>query len=86
MTNLTVNTKKYGQITLNTKPHSDPLVTMTTVCLIGNRLICIDVYRNARLRTSTNLYIISLAISDIINAVIAMPFTVGVVTIGFRAF
>ena len=25
MANLTVNTKKYGQITLNTKPHSDPL-------------------------------------------------------------
>ena len=24
MANLTVNTKKYGQITLNTKPHSDP--------------------------------------------------------------
>ena len=86
MTNLTVNTKKYGQITLNTKPHSDPLVKMTMVCLIGNRLICIDVYRNARLRTSTNLYVISLVISDIINAVIAMPFTVGVVTIGFRAF
>ena len=25
MANLTVNTEKYGQITLNTKPHSDPL-------------------------------------------------------------
>ena len=25
MTNLTANTKNYGQITLNTKPHSDPL-------------------------------------------------------------
>ena len=25
MANLTVNTKKYGQITLNTKPHSDPI-------------------------------------------------------------
>ena len=24
MANLTVNTKNYGQITLNTKPHSDP--------------------------------------------------------------
>ena len=24
MANLTENTKKYGQITLNTKPHSDP--------------------------------------------------------------
>ena len=26
MANLTVNTKKYGQIILNTKPHSDPLL------------------------------------------------------------
>ena len=25
MANLTVNTKNYGQITLNAKPHSDPL-------------------------------------------------------------
>ena len=24
MANLTIKTKKYGQITLNTKPHSDP--------------------------------------------------------------
>ena len=43
---------------------------------------CIDVYRNARLRTSTNLYIISLAISDIINAVIVMPFIGGVLITG----
>ena len=28
MANLTVNTKKYGQITLNTKPHSDPPVAI----------------------------------------------------------
>nr|XP_058950483.1 octopamine receptor beta-1R-like [Pocillopora verrucosa] len=52
------------------------------VCLIENSLICIAVYRNARLRSSTNLYIISLAISDIINAVIVMPFTVGVLITG----
>ena len=39
-------------------------------------------YRNARLRSSTNLYIISLAISDIINAVIVMPFIVGVLITG----
>ena len=30
MANLTVNTKKYGQITLNTKPHSDPHTTVST--------------------------------------------------------
>ena len=26
MANLTLNTKKYGQISLNTKTHSDPLI------------------------------------------------------------
>ena len=57
-------------------------LTVTMVCLIGNSLICIAVYRNAKLRSSTNLYIISLAISDIINAVIVMPFTVGVLITG----
>ena len=34
MANLTVNTKKYGQITLNTKPHSDPLSAVER-CLKG---------------------------------------------------
>ena len=58
------------------------LVTITMVCLIGNSLICIAVYRNARLRASTNLYIASLAISDIINAVIVMPLTLGVLITG----
>ena len=58
------------------------LVIMTTACLVGNSLICIAVYRNEMLRTSTNLYLISLAMSDIINAVIVMPLTVGVLITG----
>ena len=31
MANLTVNTKKYGQITLNTKPHSGPLISLMVI-------------------------------------------------------
>ena len=31
MANLTVNAKKYEQITLNTKPQSDPLIRVATV-------------------------------------------------------
>ena len=31
MANLTVNTKKYGQTTLNTKPHSDPLTKIVNL-------------------------------------------------------
>ena len=58
------------------------LVAITMVCLIGNSLTCIAVYRNARLRTSTNLYLISLAVGDIIHAAIVMPLTVGVLIAG----
>ena len=58
------------------------LVAITMVCLIGNSLTCIAVYRNTRLRTSTNLYLISLAVSDIIHAAIVMPLTAGVLIAG----
>ena len=41
--------------------------------LVGNILVCLSVYRNPRLRTSTNLYIIALAVSDLLSAVFVMP-------------
>ena len=58
------------------------LIVMTTACLIGNSLTCFAVYRNKGLRTSTNLYVIALAISDIINACVVMSFAVGVLITG----
>ena len=36
-------------------------------------MICLSVYRNPRLRTPTNLYIIALAVSDLLSAVFVMP-------------
>ena len=36
MANLTVNAKKYGQITLNTKHHSDPVVVTGQAFLRNN--------------------------------------------------
>ena len=38
--------------------------------------VCIAVYRNTRLRTTTNLYIIALAVSDLLSAIFVIPFTV----------
>ena len=38
MANLTVNTKKYGQITLNTKPHSDPLASPKTRAIFFSKI------------------------------------------------
>ena len=60
------------------------LIVMTTACLIGNVVTCIAVYSNERLRTSSNLYVITLAISDAINASTVMALTIGVLITSTR--
>ena len=54
------------------------LVLMNVLSLVGNILVCVSVYRNRRLRTTTNFYIIALAISDLLSAVFVMPLGAGV--------
>ena len=54
------------------------LVILNVLSLAGNTLVCISVYKNKRLRTTTNLYIIALAVSDLLSAVLVMPFGTGV--------
>ena len=49
------------------------LVILNFLSLTGNTLVCISVYKNTRLRTTTNLYIIALAASDLLSAVFVMP-------------
>lgn len=44
--------------------------------LVGNLLVCFAVYRNPRLRCPSNYYIISLAMSDILQALCTMPLSV----------
>lgn len=44
--------------------------------LAGNLLVCFAVYRNPRLRSPSNYYIISLALSDILQALCTMPLSV----------
>ncbi|XP_068757661.1 beta-1 adrenergic receptor-like [Montipora capricornis] len=58
------------------------LIVLNLLSLMGNTLVCISVYRNTRLRTTTNLYIIALAISDLLSAVFVMPLTIGVLVSG----
>ena len=62
------------------------LVTLNVLSLTGNILVCIAVYQNARLRTTTNLYIIALAVSDLMSAVFVMPFALGVLITGEWVF
>ena len=48
------------------------LVILNVLSLLGNMLVCISVYKNSRLRTISNLYIIALALSDLILAILAL--------------
>ena len=52
--------------------------------LFGNLLVCFAVYRNPRLRQPSNyyMYIISLALSDILQALFIMPLSVGMLATG----
>ena len=53
------------------------MIFLNVLSLLGNVLVCISVYRNTRLRTSTNLYIVALAISDLLSAIFVMPLAAG---------
>ena len=54
--------------------HTVIWVLMTILPLTGNSLICLALYRNRRLRTITNFYVLALAITDIICAMFVVPF------------
>ena len=54
------------------------LIILNVLSLTGNTLVCISVYKNTRLRTTTNIYILALALSDLLSAVFVMPFGTGV--------
>lgn len=58
------------------------LVILNVLSLTGNTLVCISVYKNVRLRTTTNLYIIALAVSDLLSAVFVMPLGTAVLIAG----
>ena len=54
------------------------MIVLNVVSLLGNMLVCISVYRNTRLRTTTNVYIVALVLS----AIFVMPLAAGVLISG----
>ena len=62
--------------------HTIILVTTSLLSLTGNSLVCVAFYRNRRLRTITNFYVLSLAIADLMVAILLFPF--GAIASGFR--
>ena len=52
------------------------LVFINFLAFTGNLMVCWAVYRNQRLRTVTNIYVVTLAISDALMAVLCMPLSI----------
>ena len=57
-------------------------LTMNVISIVGNVLVCLALYKNTKLRSPTNLYIIALAASDVLCATVKMPFVSSVVITG----
>ena len=55
---------------------------LTVVSLVGNTMLCLAVYRNPMLRSTTNLYIIALSVGDLICATLEMPLTFWTLVVG----
>lgn len=55
--------------------HTIVLALNAVLGLLGNFLVCLAFYRNKRLRTITNYYVISLALSDMLVAAFVSPFS-----------
>jgi len=52
------------------------LLIIPALTVFGNILVCLSVYKERSLRTVTNYFIVSLAIADIMVAILVMPLAV----------
>ena len=64
--------------------HSVILALSAILALLGNSLVCLAFYRNIRLRTITNVYVLSLAVADITAAAFVLPFST--IASGYKAW
>ena len=51
-------------------------LALDLIALVGNTLVCVALYRNISLRTITNNFILSLALIDLLMALLVMPLSV----------
>ena len=61
-------------------------IALCIVSIIGNSLVCIAAYRNSNLRSTTNLYIIALAVSDLLCGTVVMTLASATLIIGRWVF
>lgn len=62
------------------------MVLINVAALGGNLLVCWAVYKNPRLRKIPNIYVVSLAISDILMATMSIPYSCVVLATGRWVF
>lgn len=63
--------------------HSSPVAAMFIaayvliflLCMVGNTLVCFIVLKNRHMRTVTNMFILNLAVSDLLVGIFCMPTT-----------
>lgn len=48
-------------------------VLLIVVIICGNLLVCLSVYKEKALKTTTNYFIVSLAVADLLLAVLVLP-------------
>ena len=65
-----------AQCAVFVQPWALLLLAFPLMTVFGNVLVCLSVYRERNLRTATNFFIVSLAISDLMVAVLVMPLAV----------
>ncbi|KAL1454834.1 hypothetical protein WDU94_008967 [Cyamophila willieti] len=61
------------------------LIWFPILTIFGNILVIASVYRERTLQTATNYFIVSLALADLLVAVVVMPFAVYVLSFPQRA-
>lgn len=59
---------------------------VVSTALLGNIMLILEVYKTRTLRSSQNYYLISLAATDILNAIVCMPLTLVVLIKGTWPF
>lgn len=55
---------------------------LNIISFLGNSLVCLAVYKNPKLRSTINMYIIALAVSDLLCATLEMPLASAVLILG----
>lgn len=62
------------------------MIVINFMAFAGNLMVCWAVYRNQRLRTIPNIYVVTLAISDSLMAVLCMPISIVLLITGWWPF